>query len=725
MGSRPLRIKVRWGCPPRVLSPLPHRTQSWRPCLPGQPWASGWRSTDRPVPSPRGWTIGFSERGAAHNHALPRCLSSRRCMRSWRVRGWPLSWPETARPVLGGRPRRSSTSCPGVMHHPPLPPGPGLSLPVAVAESTHRPVRRASRRRAAPPASQPGHKSSRKSTKRPWRGQPEMLEFALSQETARTAPLLPPVEGREENLLFRFVSVPPLVQGPAVPTFSKKEQFPFPPGSQVHGMTALPPHSHPRPIFPVAKRVRFGDDIPPHAPLASPVRDPGSSVRMLQNAPPSVPSTPTPFRCTTTGTLIVPLEPLAQRLEAWLTLPSLSRWLTRTIRLGYAIQFAMRPPKFNAVLETSVAVRNAPVFRLSLSPRVFTKVVEGALTPLREVGVRILNYLDDWLRTTSALATLPGPEVGMAPRYTASRYLPAVSPLPQPLDRPCLSTGRGAPRTSVPAYCCHNRCLQHGLGRYMQRAGSLGALDRARLLWHINCLELWAVHLALRQFRPLLLGKHVLVRTDNTAAVSYINRLGGIRSHRMSQLSRHLLLWSHKQFKSLRAVHIPGQLNRAADAFSRQLTFPGEWRLHPETIRLIWSRFGEAQADLFASPESSHCQLYFFLTEGPLGTDALAHSWPRALRKYAFPPVSLLAQTLCKLREDEEQVLLVAPHWPTRTWFPKLISLATAPPWRIPLREDLLSQGLGTIWHPHPDLWNLHVWLLDGTRQTWVVYRRW
>ncbi len=228
-------------------------------------------------------------------------------------------------------------------------------------------------------------------------------------------------------------------------------------------------------------------------------------------------------------------------------------------------------------------------FGLSLSPRVFTKVVEGALTPLREVGVRILNYLDDWLilaqsrdqwgdprdlvlrhlsqlglwfnweksklspvqrisflgvefdsvsmtaRLTderaqavlnclssfrgrnvvplkqfqrllghmastaavtplgllhmrplffmiasyAALATLPGPEVGMATRYTASGSHPAVSPLPQPLDGPCLSTGRGAPRKSVPAYCCHNRCLQHGLGCYMQRAGSLGALDRA------------------------------------------------------------------------------------------------------------------------------------------------------------------------------------------------------------------------------------------------------
>ncbi len=103
--------------------------------------------------------------------------------------------------------------------------------------------------------------------------------------------------------------------------WSKGQRYPpsqrksnFPPGSQVHGTTvcdALPPHSRPRPILPVAKRVRFGDDIPPHTPLASPIRDPGSSVRMPQNAPPSVLSTPTPFRCTTTGTLIVLLEPLA------------------------------------------------------------------------------------------------------------------------------------------------------------------------------------------------------------------------------------------------------------------------------------------------------------------------------------------------------------------------------------------------------------------------------
>ncbi len=130
-----------------------------------------------------------------------------------------------------------------------------------------------------------------------------------------------------------------------------------------------------------------------------------------------------------------------------------------------------------------------------------------------------------------------------------------------------------------------------------------------------------------------------------------------------------------------------------------------------------WSWFGAAQVDLVASPETTHCQWFYTLTEATLGTDALAHSWPRGLRKYAFSPVSLLAQTLCKIREDEEQVLLVAPYWPNRTWFSELMLLATAPPWPIPLRKDLLFQRRGTLWHPRPDLWKLHVWSLDGTRR--------
>ncbi len=38
-----------------------------------------------------------------------------------------------------------------------------------------------------------------------------------------------------------------------------------------------------------------------------------------------------------------------------------------------------------------------PHLRLSLFPRVFMKIMEGALAPLWEVGIRNLNYRDDWL----------------------------------------------------------------------------------------------------------------------------------------------------------------------------------------------------------------------------------------------------------------------------------------------------------------------------------------
>ncbi len=36
------------------------------------------------------------------------------------------------------------------------------------------------------------------------------------------------------------------------------------------------------------------------------------------------------------------------------------------------------------------------------------------------------------------------------------------------------------------------------------------------------------------------------------------------------------------------------------------------------------------------------------------------------------------------------------------------------PPWPIPVRRDMLSQVDGSVWHPNPELWNLHVWLLQG-----------
>ncbi len=81
----------------------------------------------------------------------------------------------------------------------------------------------------------------------------------------------------------------------------------------------------------------------------------------------------------------------------------------------------------------------------------------------------------------------------------------------------------------------------------------------------------------------------------NTAAVSYINRLGSIRSHRMSQLARHLLLWSHTQFKSLRCSH-PGEVQSCGRHalttahIPRRVATPS--RDDPADLESIWGSSG-------------------------------------------------------------------------------------------------------------------------------------
>ncbi len=58
---------------------------------------------------------------------------------------------------------------------------------------------------------------------------------------------------------------------------------------------------------------------------------------------------------------------------------------------------------------------------------------------------------------------------------------------------------------------------------------------------------------------------------------------------------------------------------------------------------------------------------------------------------------------------------LIALLWRNQPWVSELFQLLEAAPWPIPLRRDLLSQANGTIWHPWPELWALHVWPLNGS----------
>ncbi len=248
-----------------------------------------------------------------------------------------------------------------------------------------------------------------------------------------------------------------------------------------------------------------------------------------------------------------------------------------------------------------------------------------------------------------------------------------------------------------------------------QKGTAKGLWSAQDSMRHINVLELQAVHLALEHFMPFLRGKHVLVHSDNMSTMSQIGHQGGTRSAQLLQVTQSLLTWAAPHLASLRAMYLPGEQNLVADFLSQGKPPPGELRLHPQVVGRIWDLFGEAEVDLFASEESTHCPFRFSRIEesSPLGQDALAHDWPQVLL-YAFPPLPLILPMPQRVLRQGHRLLLVAPFWPGGTWFPLLHKLCCNSLWHLPDRRDLLSQLGGRIWYPDLGCLRLWVWPLQG-----------
>lgn len=74
---------------------------------------------------------------------------------------------------------------------------------------------------------------------------------------------------------------------------------------------------------------------------------------------------------------------------------------------------------------------------------------------------------------------------------------------------------------------------------------------------------------ALNQFQDNVKHKQILLRTDNSKVVSYINRKGGTKS-----VVLYLLAWRILHWWRLWAAHIPTKRNAIADQLSRRRQIP-------------------------------------------------------------------------------------------------------------------------------------------------------
>ena len=236
---------------------------------------------------------------------------------------------------------------------------------------------------------------------------------------------------------------------------------------------------------------------------------------------------------------------------------------------------------------------------------------------------------------------------------------------------------------------------------------------------HINVLELRAIRLTLQLLTPSVAAKSVLVECDNTTAVSYLNKQGGTHSEILYKESLLLYTWAQSHQVRLRAIHRPGVDNELADFLSRNRPDPSEWVLSQKVCDRLFRMWSLPQVDLFASHQNHRLPVWFGRYPHPQAAahDALSQCWT-GLSVYAFPPKSLLLQTVVKLRNDGvRDAIVIAPNWPRRTWFPLLQEMAQQS-YQLPLAMDLLSQSLsdkGTLHHPDLRTLSLTAWRLSDS----------
>jgi hypothetical protein len=260
------------------------------------------------------------------------------------------------------------------------------------------------------------------------------------------------------------------------------------------------------------------------------------------------------------------------------------------------------------------------------------------------------------------------------------------------------------------------------------------ALDskEARWLWHwrelswsINPKELASFELGLRAMdrmaEGLLYDIRILMNTDSSVAMSYVNKMGGGVSY-LSRIAESLWLWLIRRGCTIFCRHIAGVLNTRADRASRHRGDRSEWQLCHHAFRDIEQQFGPHSVDLMASRTNTLLSRYYSRYGDPsaVGEDCLKADWRLEGNMYCHPPFAMIPQILQKLVREKVELTLVAPVWPGHFWITLLMEYSMTLPFVLD-HENLIMPAVPYPWAVTQPVWRTAVWRLCGEPSKRVV----
>jgi hypothetical protein len=211
-----------------------------------------------------------------------------------------------------------------------------------------------------------------------------------------------------------------------------------------------------------------------------------------------------------------------------------------------------------------------------------------------------------------------------------------------------------------------------------------------------------------------VVNSSILWRVDNTTALAYIRKEGGLRGRRLLWEAERILLLLHSRRLRVLPAFIPSEENLQADAASRFQLVP-DWHLDSNVFLQMVSLWGTPQIDLFASRQSAQCRRFMSwrAADEPEAVDALSVVWNFRLA-FLFPPIPLLSRVVRKLEVSRGVFLLVTPYWEAQTWFASLQALPVLEVRRLPFHESLVVDLVTGVPPPSLERLCLVVWRICG-----------
>ena len=193
-----------------------------------------------------------------------------------------------------------------------------------------------------------------------------------------------------------------------------------------------------------------------------------------------------------------------------------------------------------------------------------------------------------------------------------------------------------------------------GWGGYFQGQYAQGHFSEGELPLSINTKETLMIYYTFRSFINQLKGNHILLQSDNTTAISYIHKMGGMQSELHTKIVTDLWHWAVTHDYWLSISHVAGINNINTDLASQVLNVRTKWQLLPSVFRKTCVHYGmNPILHPFTSWLNKKIAKYHSFAPDPFceHIDCFTTTWNENMY-YAFPPFNLIHRTLAKIHWD-------------------------------------------------------------------------